>query len=378
MSPATSPYSAFAPVVENRSILLTGGTGTVGYELLKALLSLGPRVVRVYSRDEQKQFYLREEFRHFDRQVRFLIGDVRDAVRLERAMEGIDVVFHLAALKHVESCEYNPFEAIKTNINGTQNIVDAALAHDVSTVVFTSSDKAVNPSNAMGASKLMAERLMVAGNYHKGRRRTRFVSVRFGNVLGSSGSVIPTFVNRVRLGLPIDITHDDMTRFVIGFREANELMLKAALEGRGGEIYVRKMPVVRIVDLADVLIRKTAALYGLPPVETRRIGVRAGEKLYEELVTEEESARTVDSGDYLVVLPQIGEKTDAMPGAKALSVGPYTSRTDDAVSAAEIEAILERDGTLANPNLLHGVRATQPLTAADLFGGDFLESLSAG
>ncbi|MCL4234524.1 MAG: SDR family NAD(P)-dependent oxidoreductase [Deltaproteobacteria bacterium] len=378
MGEKSNPYEAFRSAVDGKNILVTGGTGTVGYELLKALLSLSPGVVRVFSRDEQKQFYLREEFRHFEKQVRFLIGDVRDRPRLDRALENVDIVFHLAALKHVESCEYNPFEAIKTNINGTQHLIDAALMHDIETVIFTSSDKAVNPSNAMGASKLMAEKLMVAGNFHKGRKRTRFCSVRFGNVLGSSGSVIPTFVNRIRLGLPIEITHRDMTRFVISFREANELLLTALRDGIGGEIFVRKMPVVRIFDLAEVLIAETAKMYDLAPVPTREIGVRAGEKLYEELVTEEESARTFDVGDNLLIMPQIGGARPAMAGATPLRIGSYSSRSEDAVSPDDVLKILEVDGTLRNPNLLHGVRSTQPLQPGDLFAGDFMETVNAG
>ncbi|MCZ7584232.1 MAG: polysaccharide biosynthesis protein [Deltaproteobacteria bacterium] len=366
----------YRDAVEGKNILVTGGTGTVGYELLKTLIALKPRVVRIFSRDEQKQFYLREEFR--DRQdLRFLVGDVRDLPRLRRAMDEVEVVFHLAALKHVESCEYNPFEAIKTNINGTQNVVDAALEADVESVVFTSTDKAVNPSNAMGASKLMAEKLLVAGQFSKGPRRTRFSSVRFGNVLGSSGSVVPSFVHRIRSGQPIDITHPGMTRYVIGFADCIELLLRACRDARGGEIFVRKMPVVRITDLAAALIAEMAENFGVPAVPTRDVGPRAGEKLFEELVTEEESTRTIDVGDYLVVLPQIGTREHRFPDAKPIAPGAVSSRDGETISVEAIRALLNRHGTLRDPNLLAGIRV-----AAPPFGGapgdGFMETVNAG
>ncbi|MBZ0271650.1 polysaccharide biosynthesis protein [bacterium] len=367
----------FAGLVAGKNILVTGGTGTVGYELVRALLPLAPKVVRIFSRDEQKQFHLRNEFRYIEN-VRFLIGDVRDLDRLKRAMENVDIVFHLAALKHVESCEYNPFEAIKTNVTGTQNVIDAALTCDVDRVVFSSSDKAVNPSNAMGASKLMAEKLMVAGQFAKGARDTRFSSVRFGNVLGSSGSVIPTFVHRIRTRQPIEITHADMTRFVLGFRDCCELLLTTARDAAGGEIFVRKMPVVRIVDLADALVEELAGLYGLPGVDVRIVGARAGEKLYEELVTEEESARTVDIGEHLVVLPQIGTRPAQYANAAPIPAGAYSSRTDAPIDKAAIRRLLIEDGTLTNPNLLHGMRTTPPIEPEGEPGSGFMETFNAG
>jgi len=377
MSAALNPFGRFKDRIAEKSILVTGGTGTIGYELVKALLPLSPKVVRVFSRDEQKQFYMREEFRKI-KNVRFLIGDVRDLPRLRRAMEDIDIVFHLAAMKHVESCEYNPFEAIKTNINGTQNVIDAALGADVETVVFSSSDKAVNPSNAMGAGKLMAEKLMVAGHFSKGPRKTVFISVRFGNVMGSSGSVIPTFVQRIRMGSPIEITHPEMTRFIISFRECIELLLAACNDGRGGEILIRKMPIVRIVDLARALIEEVAALYKIPAVETKEVGIRAGEKLFEELVTEEESARTLDIGDYLVVLPQIGAGEYQYKDAKPVPKGAWSSRSGEAADVDRIKALLNVHGTLKDPNLLAGMRPGRALDPEDVGPGGFMETINAG
>ncbi len=356
--------------------MITGGSGTVGYELVKALLPLRPKVLRIYSRDEQKQFYMREEFRSLAN-VRFLIGDVRDYPRLKRAMENIEIVFHMAALKHVESCEYNPFEAIKTNINGTQNVIDAALAAHAQKVIFTSTDKAVNPSNAMGASKLMAERLMTAAEASKGSRNTVFCSVRFGNVLGSSGSVIPTFVHRIKSGYPIDITDEGMTRFVISFRESLELILTACRDAGGGEIFVRKMPVVRIGDLAKALIELLVERgeAKAPPVNI--IGPRAGEKLYEEIVTAEESSRTVDIGKYFVILPQIGNRECRFEGAEPIAPGAYTSMSENHLSVDQIKEMIKNKAILDNPNLLSGIRHAKPLHPDDIDGG-IMETLNEG
>ena len=322
-------------LIRDKVVLITGGTGTVGVALAKRLFTYHPRAVRIFSRDENKQYFLRDQWAQHAN-VRFFIGDVRERESLKRAMETCDIVFHLAALKHVESCEYNPFEAIRTNIVGTQNVIDTALDHEIPQVVFTSTDKSVNPANAMGASKLMAEKLMVAANQYKGRRTSTFASVRFGNVLASSGSVIPTFVQRLQLGLPIEVTHPDMTRYVITMDESVDLLLDALTLCRGGEVLIRKMPVIRILDLAEELL----ALHNLPVDEKhlRIVGIRAGEKLHEELVTSEEAARTFDIGDYFVVQPQIGE-TDR-PAGKPLPPGIHSSEAGPLLSKEEIGDLL--------------------------------------
>jgi FlaA1/EpsC-like NDP-sugar epimerase len=339
--------------LQGKNVLVTGGTGTVGKELVRKLLPFGPEVIRVFSRDENKQFFMRDEFREFPN-VRFLIGDVRDRQRLERAMEDVDVVFHLAALKHVESCEYNPFEAIRTNIEGTQNVIDSALSAEVGNVVFSSTDKAVNPSNAMGTSKLMAEKLIVAANYYKGRHRTIFNSVRFGNVLASSGSVVPTFISRIREGSPIDVTDYRMSRFVTTFDEAVENLVKAAVDGRGGEVFIRRMPVINIHDLAQVLIDEFASLYGFSNVKIREIGCRAGEKLYEELITEEESARTVIDGNYLVLLPSLGGAPKNPAGQPSFRIGAYTSRDEVMLSKDQLRKLMYQEHLFSNPQLMSG------------------------
>ncbi len=355
----------FKKYIKKRNILVTGGTGTIGYELIRMILPFKPQVVRIFSRDENKQFFMRDEFRDFPN-VRFLIGDVRDRARVERALEDIDIVFHLAAMKHVESSEYNPFEAIRTNIEGTQNIIDCSLNAGVSNVVFSSTDKAVNPSNAMGASKLMAEKLVVAANYFKGKHKTVFNSIRFGNVLASSGSVVPTFLARIREGSSIEVTDFAMSRFVTTFTEAVELLFTAVEKGRGGEIFIRKMPVINIKDLAEVLALEFASLYGHSEVEIKEIGCRAGEKLYEELITEEESARTYQSNEYLIVQPPIGGSKSSEVEGQPFRIGAYSSREDEVMSKEELREMLYREQLFSNPHLISGSVKHKRLQLQDL------------
>ena len=332
----------FRSTIAGKRILITGGTGTVGREVIRRVLPLAPKVVRVFSRDETKHYHLQEQLREHAN-VRFLVGDVRDKDRLRMALENVDVLIHLAAMKHVESCEYNPFEAIKTNIIGTQNVVDAALDAGVARVVLSSSDKAVNPCNAMGASKLMAEKLMIAANHYKGARTTIFSGIRFGNVLGSSGSVVPRFIGRIRNGEPIEVTHEGMSRFVTSYSDAVELLMKALCCARGGEVFIRKMPVIRVIDLAEVLIDELGALYGRPEVPIRMIGVRVGEKLFEELYTSEESTRTVEHGDYYIVEPQLGERRRAIRGAAPVPIGAYSSDVEEPMTRTELRDLLYRE-----------------------------------
>ena len=328
--------AACANLLHDKVIFITGGTGTIGQALIQRLLAYQPRAIRVFSRDENKQYFMRHRLTDMP-VMRYFVGDARDPERLKRAMEDVDVVFHLAALKHVESCEYNPFEAIKTNIVGTQNVIDVAMYHNVERVVFTSTDKAVNPANAMGASKLMAEKLMIAADFYKGRRQTIFSSVRFGNVLGSSGSVVPTFLERIKGGLPIEVTDPGMTRFIITLGDSIELLLATLQCCSGGEVLIRKMPIIRIVDLAEVLLM----MHGLPVDEEhlRIVGPRAGEKLYEELVTLEESSRTFDVGDYYLIRPHIGQgngRTDGQP----IKIATYSSDSEASLDKETLRRLL--------------------------------------
>ncbi|MHB9922112.1 SDR family NAD(P)-dependent oxidoreductase [Clostridium botulinum] len=291
---------------KQKKILIIGGTGTIGQGMVKELLKLEPEVIRIFSRDEYKQFIMEKEIEDkYKNKLRFLIGDVRDYERVERAMEDIDVVFNLAAMKHVPSCEYNPTEAIKTNVIGMENVIKAAIYNDVETVVFTSSDKAISPTNSYGATKLLAERLVQSANYSKGKSKTKFVAVRFGNVMGSRGSVIPLFKKQILENRGITVTNHGMSRFMMTLSQAIKLTLSAAEKSIGGEIFVLKMPVIKLKDLAEVVVEETCMKYNIPldQVSIETIGLRPGEKMYEELMTEEESEHAYYLGDMYAVLP---------------------------------------------------------------------------
>jgi len=330
--------------LRGRRVLVTGGSGTIGSRLVERLLELEPAVVRVFGRDETKQFYQRQ--RHSDRaDLRFLIGDVRDRDRLARAMEDIDVVFHCAALKHVESGEYNPFEATQTNIGGTQNVIDACLGAGVKTMILTSSDKAANPTSVMGATKLVAEKLLTAANNYRGHHDTVFASVRFGNVLGSRGSALELFAGQIAAGGPVTMTDPEMTRFVMSTDRAVELCLQASTVARGGEVFVLKMPVARLGDLVTAAIEAFAPIYGRLPasIVVVPIPARPGEKAYEELMTEDESRRAVDIDDMFVVLPAIttgSSVAEAYRDRAAAPVGPYRSDGSEVMDPATILDLL--------------------------------------
>lgn len=289
---------------EGKCVLITGVCGTVGRELLRQVVQKRPREVVGLDNRESELFFVSEEFRTNDN-VRVTLGDVRDRNVLLSAMDGIHIVLHAAALKHVILCERGPTEAVLTNITGTQNVIDAALANDVERVVYTSSDKAVNPTSVMGTSKLMGERLMTAANALRRNSRPIFSSTRFGNVLGSRGSVIPLFRRQIASGGPVTLTSRDMTRFIMTLEEAVGLVLDSVFLARGGEVLVTKMPVVRIADLAEVMVQELAPKWGMEPkdIEIADIGVRPGEKFYEELLNEEELRRTFELDNYFVVTP---------------------------------------------------------------------------
>ena len=323
---------------------MTGGSGTVGSRLVEHLLARGPEVVRILGRDETKQFY--QQIAHRGRaDVRLLIGDVRDRDRLMRAFEGIDTVFHCAALKHVESGEYNPFEATQTNVVGTQNVIDACLATGVQTMILTSSDKAANPTSVMGASKLLAEKLVSAATNYRGTHPTVFASVRFGNVLGSRGSALELFAQQVAGGGPVTVTDPAMTRFVMTTDRAVELAIRAAEIARGGEVFVFKMPAARLADLVTATIEVVAPQHGLDPrrIETRSIEARPGEKPYEELMTEDESKRARDIGEMFAVLPSIQtrpEVAEAFTGEPLAPAGAYRSDTVVPMTGDEVRALV--------------------------------------
>ncbi|MGA8015566.1 MAG: UDP-N-acetylglucosamine 4,6-dehydratase (inverting) [Candidatus Dormiibacterota bacterium] len=279
--------------LEGRTILITGGTGSFGQHFVRtALARWEPRAIRVFSRDELKQAQMAQHL-HDDR-VRYLLGDVRNVDRVRRAMGGADVVVHAAALKQVPACEYNPFEAIQTNILGAQNVAEACLDTQVERAIALSSDKAVNPVNLYGATKLCAEKLFIQANVYSGKQSTRFSCVRYGNVIGSRGSVVPLFQSQASNG-ELTVTDPRMTRFWISLDQAVQFVADCLGRMRGGEVFVPKIPSMRVVDLA------AAVGPGLP---IRITGIRPGEKLHEALLTPEEARRTLDAGDAYVVLPE--------------------------------------------------------------------------
>jgi len=326
-----------------KRILITGGTGTVGQKLVHRLLDFDPSVIRIYSRDETKQFQMGQNLGERSN-LRYFIGDVRDEKRLEMAMEDIDIIFHLAALKHVTSCEYNPFEAINTNVYGSQNVINTAMKVNAEKVIFTSTDKAVNPTSTMGATKLMAEKLFTAANYYKGKRRTIFASVRFGNVLGSRGSVVPLFKKQLLNGEKITLTSRKMTRFVMSLREAVDFIFKATYLARGGEVFVPKMPVVRIIDLVEVIEKSLGISNNI-----KEIGVKPGEKLYEELMTKDEKRRSLERNDMYIILPpdKLGNGRYSYPGAYISKEDNYcTSEKGDFLNPDEIEKFLQKESLI--------------------------------
>ncbi len=334
--------------IHGKTVLVTGGSGTFGQVLVRRLLHYEPRVVRVFSRDESKHWEMQHQLRNHAN-VRYLVGDIRDKERLLTAMENVDLVYHAAGLKHVVSCEYNAFEAVKTNVLGTQNVIDTALARNVEKVIFTSTDKATNPCNTMGTSKLMAEKLITAANGYLGSKRTILSTVRFGNVLGSRGSVVPRFLSQLDEDGTITLTDAAMTRYVMIDKDAAELVLKATLMAQGGEIFILKMPAVKLDDLASVISGVWATERGIDPskIQIRSIGAQPGEKLYEELLTPEELGRAVETDDMFILMPSIRCFTRARfeyPGAMAPVEGAVNSIECSLMARNEIESMLIRTG----------------------------------
>lgn len=288
-------------MLNNKSILVTGGTGSFGKKFIETVLKKYPGIKRlvVYSRDELKQFEMAQTFSVSKyKGIRYFIGDVRDGERFKRACEGIDIIVHAAALKQVPTAEYNPFEAVKTNILGAQNVIEAALDCGIKTVVALSTDKAAAPINLYGATKLVSDKLFIAANNIKGHRDLRFSVVRYGNVMGSRGSVIPFFLNKRSEGV-LPITHMEMTRFNISLEEGVEMVMYAIENAIGGEIFVPKIPSYKITVLAEALA---------PSCKLNDIGIRPGEKLHEEMITTSDSYNTIDFGKYYAILPSDADK----------------------------------------------------------------------
>jgi UDP-N-acetylglucosamine 4,6-dehydratase/5-epimerase len=328
-------------MLNNKSVLVTGGTGSFGKAFVRTVLQRYPGVKRlvIFSRDELKQFEMAQEFspREYP-QLRFFIGDVRDAARLKRACEGVDVVVHAAALKQVPAAEYNPMECIKTNVLGAQNVIEACMDTAVTRVVALSTDKAAAPINLYGATKLCSDKLFVAANNIKGSRDLRFSVVRYGNVMGSRGSVIPFFVEKRASG-ELPITDPQMTRFNISLQDGVEMVLWSIEHAWGGEILVPKIPSYRITDVAEAVA---------PTAAKRVVGIRPGEKLHEEMITASDSPNTVDIGRYFAILPSGGEYgiddyAERMGGHRVQPGFCYDSGSNtDFLSVPQLRALIEK------------------------------------
>ncbi len=323
-------------MLTNKTILITGGTGSFGKSFTKYVLThYTPKKIIIYSRDEFKQWAMADEFKEYAEKLRFFIGDVRDLARLKRACEGVDYIIHAAALKQVPSCEYNPNEAIKTNIHGAMNVIDAALDCGVHKVVALSTDKAVNPVNLYGGTKLVSDKLFVAANAYAGNKDVCFSIVRYGNVAGSRGSIIPIFEKIIKEGgTELPITDTRMTRFWISLTQGIELVIKALAEAKGGETFISKIPSFKVTDLAEAM---------LPGAKLKEIGIRPGEKLHEIMVTTEDSATTYEYDKHFIVYPQMTWNNRQQPdlsGKKVTDGFSYSS--DNNTEWLSVEDIRER------------------------------------
>jgi UDP-N-acetylglucosamine 4,6-dehydratase/5-epimerase len=322
---------------KDKTILITGGTGSFGKKFTRILLQEhNPKSIRVFSRGELKQQNMRVEFSNLpgNEKIRYFIGDVRDKDRLHRAMNGVDIVIHAAALKQVPACEYNPLEAVKTNINGAANIIDTAIDNRVNKVMALSTDKAVHPVNLYGATKLVAEKLIVQGNAYSGGHKTLFSCVRYGNVVGSRGSVIPVFYRQKKLG-KITITDEKMTRFWITQEQAVRFIMECISIMKGGEVFVPKLPSMTILDLADVLA---------PNCEKVVTGIRPGEKIHEILLTKQESRHSKEFGDSYIIEPEhpFWERSNFKEGKEIKNGFEYTSNNNDNwLRKTDLEKMLE-------------------------------------
>ena len=329
---------------DNKTVLITGVCGTIGRELLRLLVDYNVKRIVGIDNNESELFFVNEDYK-YDNRIQLFLGDLRDANSLNEKMKGVDIVLHSAALKHVILCEQSPGDAIQTNILGTQNVINAALQNNVERVIFTSSDTAVNPTNVMGTSKLMGERLMTAAHATTNESGPIFASTRFGNVLGSRGSVIPIFRRQIIQGGPVTLTHPEMTRFIMTLEEACRLVLNSVFIACGGEVFVTKMPIARIDDLANVLIEQS----GKPNIEIKEIGIKPGEKLYEELMNDEEIRRTIELEEYFSVLPaftNIYRKIEySYSEGKTVGIdNPYNSSIETPMKPEELTKFLVENG----------------------------------
>jgi FlaA1/EpsC-like NDP-sugar epimerase len=355
---ASAPLTALVgQFLTGKRVMVTGVCGTVGKQLARQLLeNFKIESLAGLDHNESELAFLEEEWRAHNN-CRFLLADVRDLAALTRELRGVDILFHAAGYKHVYVCERSPLEAIQTNVLGVQNVIQAAIDNGVERLVFTSSDKAVNPTNVMGTSKLMGERLVTAAAVGPNSGGRNFLSTRFGNVLGSRGSVIPIFRDQIRKGGPLTLTDLGMTRFVMSLREAVQLVIESIVLGRPGDVLITKMPTIRISDLAEVMVREFAPLCGrrAEDIEIKTIGSKPGEKLYEELMNEEEIRRAQELERYYVVRPALTRGRDQAPYHGLLREEveqPYNSKNEAPLSQQELTAFLKRSELIEHPSEL--------------------------
>ncbi|KFM20096.1 UDP-N-acetylglucosamine 46-dehydratase protein [Marine Group I thaumarchaeote SCGC AAA799-P11] len=330
--------------INGKTIVITGGTGSLGQALTKRLLKTEVKTIRIFSRNENKQITMAENIEDKDGRLRFFIGDVRDDHRLKHALEGADIVFHAAALKHVPVIEYNPFEGIKTNVIGSQNVIDACLHQDVQIAVGIGTDKAVSPLNTYGATKLLMEKLFVTANNYLNpkKHKTKFLALRYGNVLGSSGSVIPRFINMIKQNKKITITDPNMTRFSLTMDQALDFILDSTFSGKGSEIFVPKLKAYTIKDLKDALFEL------LKDTGYKKIPVRQGEKFHETLINYDEMRNTWENKSKYIILNPLSANFDKVKSSytKIDFQTPYSSETVKKMSIKELKA------SITNSNLL--------------------------
>ena len=318
--------------LHNKTVLVTGGTGSFGKKFVRKALTLGVKKIIVFSRDELKQYEMKQEFK--DERIRFFIGDVRDKERLLRAFDGVDIVIHAAAMKHVDACEYNPFEAVKTNIQGAQNIVEASIDQGVEKVIALSTDKAAAPVNLYGATKLASDKLFIAANAYSGGKHTKFSVVRYGNVVGSRGSVVP-FFKKIRHTGVLPVTDDRMTRFWITLDQGVQFVIDNLNRMRGGELFVPKIPSMNIIDLAKAIA---------PECDIEIVGIRPGEKLHETMITVDDARHTLEFDDYYVIQPEFNWWHANIAGGKPVEDGFYYNSANNGqwLTIEELQSIVEK------------------------------------
>lgn len=335
-------------MLTDRTVLITGGGGSIGQILINRILQRDPQALRILDHSEPALAALKAELD--DSRCRFLSGNIRDKDRLRRAIDGVDLVIHTAAMKHVDICEYNPFEAVKTNVLGLQNLIDAAIDADVERFIFTSSDKAVHPANTMGTTKLLGEKLVTAANKYRGETNIKLASVRFGNVVNSSQSVIPIFREQIKEGGPVTLTDPKMTRFFLTYDDVAELVLGAMEHTEGGEVFVHKMDAIRIEDLAEAMIAVLAPTYGYDPddIDITVTGRRVGETFHEEILTEREIPRTIENETLYAITPeQAGDNGylthEGITGFTPVEHIDRSSREAEKLSQPEIVELLKNE-----------------------------------